>query len=57
MSYPVDARCDAEMKVVERPFSDVKAAIQKAPSDEDGSMLSVATSLLTSADEDYAQIS
>ncbi|KAF8600464.1 cytochrome P450 [Ceratobasidium sp. AG-I] len=51
-SRTAEAGRDALMEMVERPFNDVKASLQKAPIDEDGPKSFVATSLLTSADDD-----
>ena len=46
------------MEMVERPFNDVKASIQKAPSEDDDPKSFVATSLLASADDDdHIQVS
>lgn len=51
-SRTAEAGHTALMEMVERPFSDVKASIQQGSNDEDGQKSFVATSLLTSADDD-----
>lgn len=46
------------MEMVERPFNDVKASIQKGASADDGPQSFVVASLLASADDDdHIQVS